>query len=139
MKLKNRFKITTIIPVASMSDIAFLLLIFMLLTSLLTPQPALEINPPQVSNTAEVKEEQGLRIYLKADRLASINEDLCMLDDMERLLSSIMDTKQRVFLYADSNCAFEDIDQVLTALKSNDFEQVTFICRENRGGLTHDE
>lgn len=138
MKLSNRFKITSIIPVASMSDIAFLLLIFMLLTSILTPQPPLQIEPPKVPNTAEVKEEKGLRIYLNADKLASVNDDICKLEEINNAISSIADNKQRVFLYAGSDCVFEDVDQVLDALKENKFEQVTFICREDRGGLLND-
>ncbi|MCK5219291.1 biopolymer transporter ExbD, partial [bacterium] len=83
MKLKNGHRIQTIIPVASMSDIAFLLLIFMLLSSILAPQPPLQVDPPQVPNTAEVKEAQGTRIYLKAAGLISVNDTLARLENIK--------------------------------------------------------
>ncbi|MBN1594474.1 biopolymer transporter ExbD [candidate division FCPU426 bacterium] len=134
MKLKNGHRLQSIIPVASMSDIAFLLLIFMLLSSILAPQPPLRIDPPKVPNTAEVKEEQGLRIYVNAAGLAGINDTLGRLDDLENLLPGIACPEERVFLYADSGCEYEKIDRVLAALKAKAFRHVTLICRETPGG-----
>jgi biopolymer transport protein ExbD len=115
MKLKNSYRIVSIIPVASMSDIAFLLLIFMLLSSLLTPQPPLQVAPPQVPNTAEVKEEKGTRIYLDASGHIAVNEELGRLEDIAALLARLSVPKDQIYLYADAECAFEKIDEVLAA------------------------
>jgi biopolymer transport protein ExbD len=138
MRLKNGHHIQSIIPVASMSDIAFLLLIFMLLSSILTPQPPLQIDPPQVANTAEVKEEQGARIYLQTTGLVSVNDVLGTLDNLETLLSNISDPEEKIFLYADGICEYDKIDQVLALLKEKAFQHVTLICRETQGGQDYE-
>ncbi len=138
MKLKNSYRIVSIIPVASMSDIAFLLLIFMLLSSLLTPQPPLQVAPPQVPNTAEVKEEKGTRIYLDASGHIAVNEELGRLEDIAALLARLSVPKDQIYLYADAECAFEKIDEVLAALKAQAFEKATLICRETPKGKKRD-
>lgn len=138
MRLKNSYRIVSIIPVASMSDIAFLLLIFMLLSSLLTPQPPLQVAPPQVPNTAEVKEEKGTRIYLDMSGHIAVNEEPGRLADLAALLARLSVPKDQIYLYADAECDFEKIDEVLAALKAQAFEKVTLICRETPKGKKHD-
>ncbi len=138
MKLKTGYRIVSIIPVASMSDIAFLLLIFMLLSSLLAPQPPLQVAPPQIPNTAEVKEEKGTRIYLDTSGHIAVNEKPGRLEDLAALLAPISSPEEKIFLYADAECNFEKIDKVLTALKTRAFEKVTLICREPPKARNHD-
>jgi len=132
MKIKRGYKISSIIPVASMSDIAFLLLVFMLLSSILTPQPPIKLEVPKITKTAELKEEEGLRIYLASNQLASINQQIIPLANIEAFIPAAIDEEQKVYLYADANCAFEQINKILTLLKKNDYRQLTFICQENK-------
>ncbi len=138
MKLQNGYRITSIIPVASMSDIAFLLLIFMLLSSILAPAPPLQVVPPQVPNTAEIKEKKGTRIYLDTSGHIAVNEKPGRLEDLAALLAPISSPEDKIFLYADAECDFEKIDEVLTALKARSFEKVTLICRETPKEKQHD-
>ncbi len=138
MKLNNSYRIVSIIPVASMSDIAFLLLIFMLLSSLLAPSPPLQVAPPQVPNTAEVKVKKGTRIYLDSSGYIAVNEEPGYLKDITALLTRLSLPKEQVSLYADAECDFEKIDEVLTALKAQAFEKVTLICREAPQAGIHD-
>lgn len=134
MKLKNRYKIVKVIPVASMSDIAFLLLIFMILTSFLSPAPSRQIVLPEAPGAKPIKQEKGLRLYIDNSEHCRINQAGFKWEQLPDQLSIIANKKQPVYLYAPGHCPFFKIDRVLQTLKKNRFKQVTFVCLQDKTG-----
>lgn len=131
MKINRVHKIKSVIPVASMSDIAFLLLIFMLLSSILTSQPPLKINEPIIKTARELSDTTGLRFYLTTNRMISINDQVMTLDQFARQLPLNLADEQQVYLHADGQSDFEAINMVLEALKLKQYKKLTLIAKES--------
>ena len=131
MRIKLNYKLQNVIPVASMSDIAFLLLIFMLLASILAPTPPLAILPPPVIPASEIKNEVGVRIYLKADGTMSLNDQIGSWQQVGEVLKHMtLASEQKIYLYADGQTKFDKIKYILDALQAQDLAQVTLICQQ---------
>ncbi len=70
MKKKNR--VSGEIPTASMADIAFLLLVFFLVTTVFDEEKGLSIVLPQPQETVEVSQKNILHLIVRADGIVEV-------------------------------------------------------------------
>jgi len=130
MRLKRTRK-TISIPLFSMSDIAFLLLIFIMLVSLLNYRIEVQIDYAEAQTARRVSAERNLEIWV--DRfgglyLNGIPGDLRFVEHgIVEAYRSAPDT--RVHIIADRNTPFENVHAVLDILQLLEHREVSFVVK----------
>ena len=130
MKL-NRKRKAFFIPLFSMSDVAFLLLIFIMLVSLINYRKEVKILYPEAETAMRVSVEKNLEIWVDFGGQLYLNGDASSLAMVER---GIVDAYRnapdtRVHIIADRNTPFENIHQVLNILQLLQYRVVSFVVK----------
>jgi biopolymer transport protein ExbD len=130
MNLRRRRK-TFLVPLNSMSDVAFLLLIFIMLVSLINYRRTVKIEYPEAEMTQRTSAEKNLEIWI--DRSGGIYLDGTPADTrtVENTLTGIYrdapDT--RLHIIADRDTPFEKIQGVLSILQLLQYRVVSFVVK----------
>jgi biopolymer transport protein ExbD len=130
MKLPRRQK-GFFIPVSSMSDVAFLLFIFIMLVSLINYRKEVRIEYPEAETAKKVSDEKNLEIWVDSSGGLYLNGDPCSLALVER---GIVEAYQaapdtRVHIIADRNTPFEDVHKILDILQLLQYRVVSFVVK----------
>jgi biopolymer transport protein ExbD len=132
MNIKNRKRKTPFVPVNAMSDVAFLLLIFIMLVSLINYRKEVKIDYPEASAAQKTSAEKNMEIWI--DHLGGIYLDgiSCDAATIENAIVNMYteapDT--RVHIIADRNTPFEYIDGVLEILQLLEHRVVSFVVKD---------
>lgn len=130
MRLKRKKK-SFFVPLFSISDIAFLLLIFIMLISLMNYRREVRIEYPEAESARRVSVERNLEIWV--DRLGNLylNGELSNLQLIERGIADIYRTAPdtRIHIIADRYTSFENVYQVLDILQILQYRVVSFVAR----------
>jgi len=122
------------IPVVAMGDIAFLLLVFFLVTSAIDQTRKLEIEIPQAKNIIKIPQEEVFNIFI--DREGKIfykGKERSIFELQFLYLKHIsMFRKTIVQVVADKDLAFENVNEVVEALRKNSKVNIAFACREDK-------
>ena len=116
----------------SMSDIAFELLIFIMLVSLANYRKVVKIEYPEAENIKRISAEKNVEVWI--DRLGAIylNGDPANLSIIENAVTEIYrnapDT--RLHIIADKNTPYENIDKVLELLQLLQYRVVSFVVKD---------
>ncbi len=108
------------IPVSSMADIAFLLLVFFMVTSVLDSDPDVQVALPEVPGGEQLNKKIA-NIYLSADANKSIYYNTMRMSLPEAInnvrakLSTNPDLK--VLIHADKELTYAEVDTVFEFLK----------------------
>ena len=132
MKL-NRKRKDFFIPLFSMSDVAFLLLIFIMLVSLINYRKEVKIQYPEAETAQRVSVEKNLEIWVDSGGSLYLNGDASSLAMVER---GIIDAYRnapdtRVHIIADRNTPFQSIHQVLDILQLLQYRVVSFVVKND--------
>ncbi|MEI1280369.1 MULTISPECIES: ExbD/TolR family protein [Leptospira] len=136
MALKKK-KAPPSIPVSSMADIAFLLLVFFMVTSVLDTDPDLPIALPDVPGGEQLNKKIA-NLYLSADNEKSIyfnqvkmplNEAI---NNVRAKLATTPDLK--VLIHADKELSYADLDNVFELLKEAGALKVSLVTKTTQGG-----
>ena len=130
MKLKRKRKPLSV-PLFSTSDIAFLLLIFIMLVSLINYRHEVRIEYPEAETALRVSDENNLEIWI--DRAGGLYLD-GRPSNLQLVEQGIIDAylqapATRVHIIADRNTAFENVHQVLDILQLLQYRVVSFVVR----------
>lgn len=132
MKIKRKTSIKNIIPVSSMSDIAFLLLIFLMLSSIVNMKKGPQISLPKAKELSKPK--KALKYDLSIDKNGNIffegtyiNTEKLSLIFSERILSS---PNLFVQINADEDTHYEKVDAVIKALQAAKSYKIIFVCKK---------
>jgi biopolymer transport protein ExbD len=130
MKL-NRKRDNFFVPLASMSDVAFLLLIFIMLVSLINYRKEIKIQYPEGETAKKVSAEKNLEIWVDYSGNLYLNGDLSSLTFVE---SGILEAYQaapdtRVHIIADRDTPFENVHKVLDVLQKLQYRVVSFVVK----------
>ena len=130
MRLNRRRK-TFSIPVSSMSDVAFLLLIFIMLVSLINYRKEVKIQYPEAETAKKVSDEKNLEIWIDQTGELYLNGDPSSLALVER---GIVEAYQaapdtRVHIIADRNTHFKNVHEVLDILQLLQYRVVSFVVK----------
>ena len=130
MKLKRKRKVLSV-PLFSTSDIAFLLLIFIMLVSLINYRQEIRIEYPEAETALRVSDEKNLEIWI--DRQGSLYID-GRLSSLQLVEQGIVDAylkapATRVHIIADRDTAFENVHQVLDIMQILQYRVVSFVVK----------
>ena len=132
MKLKRSFK-TISVPIFSTSDIAFLLLIFIMLVSLINYRVEVKIDYPEARTALRTTAEKNLEVWVTSngdiflDGIAS--DRLAFERKVADLYISAPDT--RIHIIADKNTPYNHINSVLEIMQLLQYRVVSFVVKAN--------
>lgn len=130
MRLKARLDQKTAIPTASMADIAFLLIIFFMVTlnfekdktQVALPKTDLRFEVPKLAAYVSITEQGQVRVTDGESTSILISR----LDDIDSFAANLKAAypNRPVILKADSQVAYKTVDRVLDALKLAKVEEI---------------
>jgi len=118
-------------PMNAMSDVGFLLLIFIMLVSLINYRKEIKIDYPEAYQAAKVDNVKNLEIWIDKDGTLYIDGSSASLQDVEDTLYGIYQTEPdtRVHVIADKNTPFESVDKVIDVLQLLEYRVVSFVVK----------
>jgi biopolymer transport protein ExbD len=130
MNIKRKRK-QFIIPVNSMSDVAFLLLIFIMLVSLINYRREVKIDYPEATTAKKTSAEKNLEIWVDKEGALYLDG---VPSDLTAIQNSVMDTYQdapdtRVHIIADRDTPFEYVNRALELLQMLQYRVVSFVVK----------
>ena len=123
MRATRRKRVLPEIPTASMADIAFLLIIFFLVTTTMNQDKGLSLHLPPVSETVEVQSKNILNVWINAkDEIAFFERDELAVVPLSKLLDAVTtrlaaNDKLIVSLKAERGATYRMFVDVLDELK----------------------
>lgn len=132
MKLKRRNK-TVSVPLFSTSDIAFLLLIFIMLVSLINYRVEVKIDYPEARTALRTTAEKNLEVWINKEGAIFLDGIASDHLELERKIADLYvsapDT--RVHIIADRGTPYERINSVLEILQLLQYRVVSFVVKSN--------
>lgn len=135
MGLKRRHDAQPVIPTASMADIAFLLIVFFMVTitfekdktQVILPQTELRFEIPKEVATISVTEQGQIRVTNGDDMSTPIPAE-----DVVTFASNLVATypQRAVVLKADAEVPYRSIDKILEALKQSKVELIYLLSEQ---------
>ena len=134
MKLRRARGEPFYIPLNSMSDVAFLLLIFIMLVALINYRKEVKIEYPEAKAAQRTSAEKNLEIWIDRDGAVYLDGDRSDLRGVELAIADIYrgapDT--RVHIIADRNTPYEKINGVLEILQILQYRVVSFVVKDGQ-------
>jgi biopolymer transport protein ExbD len=131
MRLNRRKKKPFFIPTFSMSDVAFLLLIFIMLVSLINYRVEVNIEYAEAQTALRVDAEKNLEVWIDRHGTVYLDGHLSDLPAFEKTISDLYinapDT--RVHIIADRNTPYEKINNVLEIMQILQYRVVSFVVK----------
>jgi biopolymer transport protein ExbD len=136
MKLREQvWTIRAVVPTASMADIAFLLIIFFMLTTSFSPERT-SVKLPESLIRAEVTEEASI-IAVTADGQIMFtsgeetSEPLSGPEELGAIVQQIIELipSKEFVIKADRDAKYKDVDAVLDALRTNGAKRIGLLTR----------
>jgi biopolymer transport protein ExbD len=132
VRLRRKEKKAFYIPLNSMSDVAFLLLIFIMLVALINYRKEVKIDYPEARTALRTSAEKNLEVWIDRDGGIYLNGDPANLPLLEQKIDDLYrnapDT--RVHIIADRNTPYEEINGVLEVLQVLQYRTVSFVVRD---------
>lgn len=128
---KRKSKVASEIPDSSLADIAFLLLIFFMVTTVFRKEREVEIDWVEAAATQKVDEKRKniLHMWIDRDGTIFINDAVVVPDDISNIVGPLYEeTEQRlvVAIRADTDVAYATINQVTEELRDGGALRVNF-------------
>ena len=132
MKL-HRNKKNFIIPLNSMSDVAFLLLIFIMTAALINYRKEVKIEYPEAKTALRTNTEKNLEVWINREGSLFLDGELSDHLNLEKKISQIYvsEPDTRVHIIADRNTPFEKINSVLEILQFLQYRVVSFVVKND--------
>jgi biopolymer transport protein ExbD len=135
MRPRRRKPKDFVIPLASMSDVAFLLLIFIMLVSLINYRQEVKIEYPEAKTAPRTSAEKNLELWIDQEGrlyLDGTAGDLRGLQDaVAEIYRSAPDT--RIHIIADRNTPYVHVNQVISTLQVLQYRVVSFVVKDGPG------
>jgi biopolymer transport protein ExbD len=131
MRLKRKKSGPFFIPLFSTSDVAFLLLIFIMLLSLINFRKEVKIEYPEAKTALGISAEKNLEVWVDRDGGLYLDGDAADRPALERKITELYlgapDT--RVHIIADRNTPYARINSVLEVLQILQYRVVSFVVK----------
>ena len=132
MRLRRKSKFVSV-PLFSTSDIAFLLLIFIMLVSLINYRVEVKIDYPEAQSALRTTADKNLEVWVT--REGSIYLDGLASDriEFEKVIQNLYITAPdtRVHIIADRNTPYLHINSVLEIMQLLQYRVVSFVVKTN--------
>jgi biopolymer transport protein ExbD len=131
MKLNRRKGRGFFVPTNSLSDIAFLLLIFIMLVALINYRKEINIEYPEAKTTLRTVAEKNLEVWIDFEGEIYLDGDPADLPafekEIDRLVRNAPDT--RVHIIADKYTPYEKINAALEIMQVLQYRVVSFVVK----------
>lgn len=134
-RFERKMRVANTIPTISMGDIAFLLLIFFMATTIFRLEQGLQVVLPSAETTEKPSREHIARIWIDRDGRISINDRLVATSDIEGIIKSTLVERPDavVALNADEHAPYGIVSDVIEELKDANSARLSFTSeREER-------
>ncbi len=120
------------IATASMSDIGFLLLIFIMLISLINQRHEEKIEYSEAKILEKTQEEKNLEIWIKRDGEIFIDGNQLSPESLELLIAGkiVEEPGARIHIIADKHTPYKYINDVINVLQLLQHRVVSFVVKE---------
>ena len=131
MKLPRKKNKTFYIPLNSMSDVAFLLLIFIMLVALINYRKEVKIEYPEAKTALRTSAEKNLEVWVDREGGVYLDGEPADLLSLERAIAELYRAapETRVHIIADRNTPYEKISAVLEILQVLQYRVVSFVVK----------
>ncbi|MDA3850463.1 MAG: biopolymer transporter ExbD [Spirochaetaceae bacterium] len=128
----TRNKRSPVVPVSSMSDIGFLLLIFIMLLALINQRHEVKIDYPEAETVEKTQMEHNLEIWVETDGTFTVDGKLQTTAGLEQIIAAaVVDHPDvRIHIIADRNTPYRYVNQVVEVLQLLQHRVVSFVVRE---------
>ena len=135
MKIRRRVHTQSVIPTASMADIAMLLLIFFLSTTFIRAQEPLGIRLPGAVSGGAIRRETAIRVSLGPDGEVALNDARIELAQVGAVLAGKLRANPAltIALHADAAAPFTEVSALIEQLESAHAPRVS-LAVDRRGG-----
>ena len=136
MRFEKKTKIEPKIPTASMADIAFLLLIFFLATTIFRMEEGLSVHLPRAEAGEKVPREKVTHVWIDAAGNISIDDNVVTMQSIEPILVDKLRTNPSIIVgfNADRSVPYRTMDRAMEQLKNANTYSVSFT--NDREGLS---
>ena len=120
------------IATASMSDIGFLLLIFIMLISLINQRHEEKIEYSEAKILEKTQEEKNLEIWIKKDGGIFVEGNQLSSENLEPMIAGKIaeEPTARIHIIADRNTPYRYINDVVSVLQLLQHRVVSFVVKE---------
>jgi len=131
IKPRRGNRVTAEIPTASMADIAFLLIVFFLVTTTMNQDKGLSLHLPPVAETKEVREKNICNVWINAqDQIAFFENEQLIMVPLQNLRAGIeqrlaANDKLIVSLKAERQASYRIFVDVLDELKLSGAKRIS--------------
>ena len=121
------------IPLFSMSDIAFLLLIFIMLVSLINYRKEIKIDYPRAQTAQRTSAEKNLEVWINLNGGVFLDGEKSSAFEFEKTISALYaaSPNTRVHIIADRNTSYENVNSVLEVMQKIQYPLVSFAVKDN--------
>ena len=132
MNLKRKKK-TFFIPLNSMSDVAFLLLIFIMIVALINYRKEVKIEYPEANTALRTSAEKNLEVWIDREGEIYLDGDPANYTALESKIADlyISAPDTRVHIIADRSTPYEKINSVLEVFQLLQYRVVSFVVKNN--------
>ncbi len=136
MKFSRDSKIENKVPTSSMADIAFLLLIFFMTTTIFKMEDGLPITLPRAETAAKQKREMILRVWIDPVGHISIQDKLVQLKQIKDVMAAALQANPMVIIAfnADHRTPNGIVSDVMEELKKANAVRVSFTSDQETKG-----
>ena len=131
MKLNRGKKKIFYIPLNSMSDVAFLLLIFIMLVALMNYRKEVKIEYPEAKTALRTNAEKNLEVWIDKEGSLYLDGDPGTIASLESAIAELYTTapETRVHIIADKGTPYEKINASLEVLQILQYRTVSFVVK----------
>jgi biopolymer transport protein TolR len=131
---ERRHRVSNQIPTVSMGDIAFLLLIFFMATTIFKSDEGIEVRLPRAESGARYKKDQVLHVWIDRNGRVSLNDRFVATGEVRALVEPRVaaDPGLVVSFNADERAPYRAVAGVLEQLKEANAVHVSFTSEPHR-------
>ncbi|THB65753.1 MAG: biopolymer transporter ExbD [Spirochaetaceae bacterium] len=131
MKIGKR-RTKSAIPISAMSDIAFLLLIFIMLVSLIDYREEIRIDYPESREALLTQAEHNTEIWVDQQGQLFIDAQPVSMQDVENHIVTVFleNPSTRIHIIADKDTPYSHVHEVVNLLQLLQHRVVSFVVRE---------
>lgn len=134
MKLNRRKRRKPIIPINSMSDIAFLLLIFIMVLSLINYKKEIKIDYAEAEYQEFTQRDKNFEIWIDADGCPYFNGEIIEGNKITEIINEELNKNHdlRFHIIADKKAKYTKVNDVIEILKEMQIYTVSLVVKENK-------
>jgi biopolymer transport protein ExbD len=134
VKIRRRARHHNVIPTASMADIAMLLLIFFMSTTIIRSREALEVRLPGATTGDPIRKETAIRVSLGPSGEVALNDARVEMGEVAPILAGKLrgNPNLRILLHADARSPYAIVAALIEQLEAARAPRVALVA--NRKG-----